>query len=188
MRFAADRAARFRKSLPGVLCAPAVDRRSYAQSLMRFVLKFAFASAFQQNVFVFHVAALRWLFWAALQPLCAPRDLVKQHMACAYPLLLISRPFPGGHPIYIGVCFMSKQAYPMSLLSPHFSGCPIRPETSQNCPVESWICSLVMALFYGKPVSPASSQEAFVISLRQPFGAGPVVLCCHSQRSEISKH
>ena len=64
VRFAADRAARFRKSLSGVLCAPAVDRRSYAQSLMRFVLKLAFASAFQKNVFVFHFAALRWLFGA----------------------------------------------------------------------------------------------------------------------------
>jgi len=76
----------------------------------------------------------------------------------------------------------------MSLLLPHFSGCPIRPETSQNFPVESWLYSLVMASFYGKPVSPESSQEAFVISLRQPLGAGPVLLCCHSQRSEISKH
>ena len=32
-----------------------------------------------------------------------------------------------------------------------------------------------MASFYGKPVSPESSQEAFVISLRQPVGAGPVL-------------
>ncbi len=86
VRFAAYRAARL--SQPGVLCARAVDRRSYAQPFVLPVLKCAFARAFQQNVFVFHVAALHGLFGA----------------------------------------------------------------------------------------------------LRQPFGAGPAVLCCHSQRSEISKH
>ena len=64
VRFAADRAARLIQPLSGVLRAPAIDRRSYAQSLMRFVLKLALASALQQNVFVFHVAALRWLFGA----------------------------------------------------------------------------------------------------------------------------
>ena len=64
VRFAADRAARLIQPLSGVLRAPAIDRRSYAQSLMRFVLKLALASAFQKNVFVFHFAALRWLFGA----------------------------------------------------------------------------------------------------------------------------
>ena len=54
--------------------------------------------------------------------------------------------------------------------------------TSQNCPVESWLYSLVMASFYGKPVSPESSQEAFVISLRQPFGAGPVLPAWQTSR------
>ena len=40
-----------------------------------------------------------------------------------------------------------------------------------------------MAWFYGKPVSPASSQEAFVVSLRQPFGAGPVLASCPPSRT-----
>ena len=64
VRFAADCAARLSQPLPGVLRPTAVDRRSDTQALVLLVLKLALASAFQQNVFVFHVAALRWLFGA----------------------------------------------------------------------------------------------------------------------------
>lgn len=131
---------------------------------MRFVLKFAFARALQQNVFVFHVAALRWLFWAALQPLRAPRDLVKQHMACAYPLLLISRPFPGGHPICIGVSFMSKQA----VLSYKFALCRISAAVRsgpRQAKIARWSHGFIPQLWRGFMANPSLRRPVKRLSL-----------------------
>lgn len=64
VRFAADCASRLSQSLRGVFLATAICRRSDAQPFVLLVLKLALARALQQNVFVFHVAALQWLFGA----------------------------------------------------------------------------------------------------------------------------